>query len=210
MAHTNADKVKDHWYWRPGWHVGVRFYTWHITFNDQPEVIALASGYRNALKQQSMLDVVPHQWLHLTMQGIGFVDQVDTAEVDAIVDHARRRCANLAAMDLRIGRPHVDPESIQIAVEPAGPVQKLRREIRSAIGDVWGTGRIPEPAEPYSPHMSLAYINSAGPAAPLVDAIDATPFLSADSRISACQLIILNRDNGMYVWEPYATVELGG
>jgi 2'-5' RNA ligase len=209
MTNTNADKVKDHWYWRPGWHVGARFYTWHITFNDQPDVIALAHEYHDALKQQSLLDVVPDEWLHLTMQGIGFVDQVDTADVDAIVARASRRCASLSTMNLRIGRPHVDPESIQIAVEPAGPVQALRREIRSAIGDVWGTERIPEPAEPYSPHMSLAYINSEGPAAPLVDAIDATPTLSADARISACQLIVLNRDNGMYVWEPYATVKLG-
>jgi len=210
MTNTTTDKVKDHWYWRPGWHVGARFYTWHITFGDQPEVISLANGYRDVLKQQSMLDVVPNEWLHLTMQGIGFVDEIDATEVDKIVGQARRRCANLTPMSLRIGKPHLDPESIQIAVEPAEPVRNLRREIRSAIGDVWGTERIPEPAEPYSPHMSLAYINSAGPAAPLTDKVEAAPALFADARVSSCQLIVLNRDNGMYVWEPYATVELGG
>jgi len=210
MTSTNTDQVKDHWYWRPGWRVGARFYTWHVTFSDQPAVHALVDGYRDVLKRESTLDVVPDEWLHLTMQGIGFVDQIDTAEVNEIVAHTRRRCASLSPISLRIGRPHLDPESIQIAVEPAEPIQELRREIRSAIGEVWGTEHIPEPAEPYSPHMSLAYINSAGPAAPLADAVEAAPASFADARISSCQLIVLNRDNGMYVWEPYATVELGG
>lgn len=210
MTHTSAENVRNHWYWRPGWRIGARFYTWHITFSDQPDVIRLASGYRNALKQQPTLDVVPDEWLHLTMQGVGFVDQVDASEVDSIVAYARRRCANLAPMELAIGKPHVDPESIQIAVDPAEPVRILRREIRAAIGDAWGAERVPEPAEPFTPHMSLAYINSAGPAMPLINAIEAAPKLSAVARISACQLIVLNRDNGMYVWEPYATIGLDG
>jgi 2'-5' RNA ligase len=210
MTYTKTENVKDHWYWRPGWQVGTRFYTWHITFNDQTDVIRLADGYRDVLKQQSMLDVVPDEWLHLTMQGVGFVDQVDTAEVNAIVAQVRRRCANLEPLSLRLGEPHVDPESIQIAIEPAESVRVLRRKIRAAIGDVWGNEGIPEPAEPYVPHISLAYINSAAPAAPLAHAIKTAPALSANARISACQLIVLNRDNGMYVWEPYATVKLGG
>ncbi|MEU7905913.1 2'-5' RNA ligase family protein [Actinoplanes sp. NPDC049118] len=209
MTNVNADSVKDHWYWRPGWHVGARFYTWHITFSGQSEVIRLAKGYRDVLDQQSILDVVPDEWLHLTMQGIGFVNEVSTEDVDSIVAQARQRCANLAPMKLRIGRPHVDPESIQIAIEPAGPVRALRQEIRSSIGEVWGFDRIPEPAEPYNPHMSLAYINAKGPAAPLVKALEEVSALSAEVRISSCQLIVLNRDNGMYVWEPYATVALG-
>jgi hypothetical protein len=57
--------------------------------------------------------------------------------------------------------------------------------------------------------MSLAYINSAGPAKPLVEALGAVAQEAATAHITHCQLIVLNRDDKMYVWEPYATVKLG-
>ncbi|WP_213451182.1 2'-5' RNA ligase family protein [Rhizomonospora bruguierae] len=209
MVVPHATDVRDHWYWRPGWGVGSRFYTWHITFDGQPEVAELADRYRDVLALQPSLDIIPTQWLHLTMQGIGFVDQVDRGQVDAIVAAARTRCAALPPMKLTIGTPHVDPESIQIALAPAEPVRQLRAAIRAAIADVWGPDQVPEPAEPYTPHMSLAYINTAGPAAPLAHTLATAPDITATAVIDSCQLIVLNRDDGMYVWEPYATVPLG-
>lgn len=209
MAVPHATHIRNHWYWRPGWGIGSRFYTWHITFDGQPEVEHLADQYRTLLSQQPNLDVIPNQWLHLTMQGIGFVHDVVSEDVDAIVAAARARCAHLAPFKLTIGAPHVDPESIQIAVDPVEPVRQLRTAIRAAIADVWGSDRVPEPAEPYHPHLSLAYTNTEGPAAPLVEALTSAPNLTANAEIDSCQLIILNRDEGMYVWEPYATVKLG-
>jgi 2'-5' RNA ligase len=209
MAAPNATDVRNHWYWRPGWGIGSRFYTWHITFADQPEVVELAHAYRIALRSQPVLDVVPDEWLHLTMQGIGFVDQTSPDQVDAIVAAAQRRCAELEPIRLTIGAPHVDPESIQIAVQPAESVRRLRMAIRGGIADVLGSDGVPEPAEPYNPHLSLAYINTPGPADPLVHAVDSVKTPHASSLIGACQLIVLNRDAGMYVWEPYATVTLG-
>jgi hypothetical protein len=44
MAET-AQAMRDHWWWRPGWGVGRSFYTWHITFDDQPAVDRLAAEY---------------------------------------------------------------------------------------------------------------------------------------------------------------------
>jgi 2'-5' RNA ligase len=209
MPATNADQVRNHWYWRPGWGVGSRFYTWHITFEDQPAVVQLADNYRATLAGLPTLDPVPPKWLHLTMQGIGFVDRIKAADVDAIVAAARIRCAELEPMNLIISRPYVDPESIQIAVEPAAPVRELRTTIRTAIADVWGAEHVPEPAEPFTPHMSLAYINADGPGSPLAAALAAAPAMTAQAPIDSCQLIVLNRDEGMYVWEPYATVRIG-
>ncbi|TDC37657.1 2'-5' RNA ligase family protein [Micromonospora sp. 15K316] len=208
MAVPHATHIRNHWYWRPGWGIGSRFYTWHITFDGQPEIEHLTDQYRALLSQQPSLDVIPNQWLHLTMQGIGFVQDVAPEDIDAIVAAARTRSAQLAPFKLTIGAPHVDPESIQIAVDPVEPVRQLRTAIRAAIADVWGSDRVPEPAEPYNPHLSLAYTNTEGPAAPLVEALASAPDLNASAEINSCQLIILNRDSGMYVWEPYATVKL--
>jgi len=33
----SAEQMIDHWWWRPGWSVGRKFYTWHLTFADQPQ-----------------------------------------------------------------------------------------------------------------------------------------------------------------------------
>lgn len=209
MAAANAESVKDHWYWRPGWGIGTRFYTWHITFADKPEIVAFAGRYRDRLSEEPMLDVVPDQWLHLTMQGIGFVTSVSLDDVNAIALAARKRCAALAPFRLTLDKPYVDPESIQIAVQPPDPVRQLRAELRAAIADVWGDNHVPEPASPYTPHMSLAYVNSDGPAGPLAQAINSVTEAAASATIDSCQLIVLNRDPGMYVWEPFTTVAIG-
>ena len=75
---------------------------------------------------------------------------------------------------------------------------------------MWGADRVPEAAEPYNPHVSLAYINTPGPGAPLIQMLDDAPKIAADALVTSCQLIILNRDEGMYVWEQHATVTIGG
>jgi hypothetical protein len=91
-----TQSMRDHWWWQPGWRVGRSLYTWHVTFNDQPAVHQLAADYAPVLNDLPTLDPVPVRWLHLTMQGIGFTDEVDRADVDAITDAARDRCAAIA------------------------------------------------------------------------------------------------------------------
>jgi hypothetical protein len=48
------------------------------------------------------LDLVPAEWLHLTMQGIGFVDEV-AVDAERIVAAVRCRCAALAPVMLTLG-----------------------------------------------------------------------------------------------------------
>jgi len=55
----HADRVRDHWWWRPGWHVGRRFYAFHVTFEDQSDLYRLADAYRSALVDLSTVTLVP-------------------------------------------------------------------------------------------------------------------------------------------------------
>jgi 2'-5' RNA ligase len=209
MANGHSERIRDHWYWRPGWSVGRRFYTWHITFADQPEVRGFAAAYDPALSSLPCLDLIPARWLHLTMQGIGFVDEVEQTAVEDIIEHARARCAQLEPFELSIGAPHVDPESVQIAVSPAEPVRQLRAQVRAAIADVWGSDSVPEAEGPFNPHLSLAYTNRDADSTDVRLALGQVAAPSATAHITECQLIVLNRDNRMYEWEPFATVHLG-
>jgi 2'-5' RNA ligase len=140
MAET-VQAMRDHWWWRSGWRVGRSFYTWHVTFDDQPAAHQLAADYTPMLKDLSTLDPIPVRWLHLTMQGIGFTDEVDRADVDTIVAAVRDRCTELAPFTITLGPARVDPEALMLPVRPTEPVARLRATIRAAIADVWGGGQ---------------------------------------------------------------------
>lgn len=206
---TEREPMRDHWWWRPGWRVGRSFYTWHVTFENQPEAEQLVAAYAPVLEQLPQLDPVPLCWLHLTMQGVGFMDEIDRTDVEHIVDAARKRCADLDPFTVTIGPAHVDPETIQMPVRPVEPLVTVRRAIRAAIGDVWGADNVPEAADGYRPHVSLGYSNSAGPAEPIAAALTEHGEHVAEVTVAAVSLIDLNRDRKAYEWTEVATAPLG-
>ena len=75
MPYPDATELADHWWWRPGWQVGTRFYAWHVTLDDQPQLRELAARYQAAFAPVDALDLIPEQWLHITMQGIDHVQK---------------------------------------------------------------------------------------------------------------------------------------
>ncbi|MBK3567049.1 2'-5' RNA ligase family protein [Streptomyces sp. MBT62] len=200
--------MRNHWWWRPGWSVGRRFYTWHLTFEGQDDVHRLAAEYRSALAPLGdTLTPIPDQWLHLTMQGIGFVGETKEQDVHTIVDAAQTRLASIPAFDVQIGPAVLDPEAVLLRVHPDGPVRAIRNAIRDSIGDV--LGEVPEKAEGFTPHVSVAYSAGDGPVEPIgqiLTGLDVTP---ARARISRAELIVIHRDNQMYEWETFANVPLG-
>lgn len=203
----HAQRVRDHWWWRPGWHRVRRFYTWHVTFEDADDVHRLVREYQSRLDVPG-LDLVPLQWLHLTMQGVGFTDEVTEREADEVVRAAHGRCARLSPFTLTLGPARVDPEAIMLEAAPGEPVRQLRDSLRVAIADTWGPDSVPESAEGFTPHVSLAYINTEGSASPLIDAVESVGAQPAQITIRAADLIVLDRDARLYRWNRYATAAL--
>ncbi|WNI17066.1 2'-5' RNA ligase family protein [Actinacidiphila sp. ITFR-21] len=199
--------MRDHWWWRPGWREGRSFYTWHLTFADQPDVRRFAAEYRRALDGLPGLDLIPDAWLHLTMQGIGFAGETAETTAEEIADAAAFRLAALPAFDITLHAPVVDPEALLVPVHPQGPVTRLRNAIRNAVGDV--LAEVPETAEGFVPHVSLAYSNSDRPAAPFAEALAATDIRPANASITHADLIRINRDHRMYEWSEVRSVRLG-
>ena len=141
----NADEVRDHWWWRPGWHVGQRAYTWHLTFAAEHELRRLARDYQAALAALPQVDPIPPEWLHLTMQGVGFTADVTDEDLAHVVAAVRHRLADVAPAVLTFARPVVLPEAIALPPKPAEPVHTIRGAIRAGIADVWGATKVPEP-----------------------------------------------------------------
>jgi hypothetical protein len=59
--HPASADIRDHWWWRPGWKPGRSFYTWHITFADQPGIHTLANVNAPLLSTLPMFDPTPIQ-----------------------------------------------------------------------------------------------------------------------------------------------------
>lgn len=93
---------------------------------------------------------------------------------------------------MTVGPPVVDTEGVPLSVRPVEPLREVRAVVRKAIADVWGQGRVPEAAEGWCPHVTLAYSNTAGPAEPIAKALAAQPARTAEVEIPSVSLIDLN------------------
>jgi hypothetical protein len=205
----HLDQLGDHWWWRPGWRVGRSFFTWHVTFETDPGVAEFVRRWQDGLDLPG-LDVIPGDGLHLTMQGVGFTDEIDPAEIPRIVDAATARCATLRPFTLILGPADADPEGVSLAVRPWLPIRHLRHTIRAAIADVRGMDDVPEPADGFWPHVSVAY-SSGGAPAPLVRdriVVLRQTIAPIEITVAAASLIRLNRDAKEYRWTTEATVPL--
>jgi 2'-5' RNA ligase len=202
-------RMRDHWWWRPGWRAGRSMYTWHVTFEDQSELHEFVKGYQRALAPLPGLDMIPVRWLHLTMQGVGFTDEIAPKDVADIAEAARKRLAACEPVSLSIGPAQVDPEAILLHVSPSGALNPVRDGVRAAIADVLGGSGVPE-TEDWTPHISIAYSNNDGPAAPYAEALSTAPSAPVDLTVSAASLIQLSRDTHLYQWTTKAEVPFSG
>jgi 2'-5' RNA ligase len=189
---------------------GRRVDTFYITFDGLTEVHELAAAARRRLGGLPGLDLVPDQWLHLTMQEVGFSDEVTAAELTALVTAAAGRLAALPPVTVTVGSPVLAGEGIFCRVTPAGALGPVRDAVRAAIGQARGTERVPDSAEwaRWSPHVSLAYANADGPAEPFEAALDGLTGV-ATVTIRAVDFIRFGRDRHLYEWETIARLPLG-
>ncbi|MBE1878766.1 2'-5' RNA ligase family protein [Myceligenerans pegani] len=206
---SRLERLVNHWWWRPGWRQGRSFYTWHITFDNQSSkpLHDLVAHLHDRLDGIAALDPIPQRWLHLTMQGLGFTDEVADTDVHAIVQEATGRLSHVPAFDMTLGPIEGDDEATGLLVRPWAAVHAVRDTIRDAIGTVWNT--IPETPE-FRPHVSIAYSNTDAPTPPLRERLTELRNLEPVTiPIHSVQLIRLNRDNQMYQWNTITDIALG-
>src|SRR5262249_4986867 len=104
---THPTTMRNHWYWRPGWRPGRHFYTWHLTFDHAHDLHALVDTYQRRLADLPGLDLIPRPWLHLTLQGVGFVDEVTEQDARRIAQAAAAHLATLPAPELTFHQPAI-------------------------------------------------------------------------------------------------------
>ncbi|GAB2653949.1 hypothetical protein GCM10009743_33030 [Kribbella swartbergensis] len=204
----HADELRDHWWWRPGWRRGTRYYTWYVTFQHQTGLHRLVDRYQSVVAKFSGFRLVPRRWLHLTVQGVDHVHAVDTPEVDAVITATRARLAAMRPITVEFERAVVWPEAIVLPAQPSARIEPVTSAIRSAVRDVLGDERFADFPDGSRPHVSLAYSCASGSADAVAAAVDrvSAPPISVD--IESVALTELNRDHGMYRWRTIATASI--
>ena len=156
-----------------------------------------------------IVDPVPAEGLHLTMQGVGFTDEVSSVDFAAMVASARGRCREIPPFELTLGPVDADAEGVGLLVDPWAPVERVRHALRESIKSVWG--EVPEPQDGFRPHVTVAYSATDAPVADLRARLAVLRRLPpVVTTVRAAQLIALNRDHRVYRWTVEATAPFAG
>jgi hypothetical protein len=120
VALSRSDHLTSHWWLRPGWTDTSKCVTWHVLFDDQPALLDVIAPFHRLLEGVAGIDLVPLQWLHLTVQGVGFADALTCQELDAVARRASA-LAELPAFDITFGLPEVHREGVTLTASPTRP-----------------------------------------------------------------------------------------
>jgi 2'-5' RNA ligase len=200
------ERLADHWWQRPGRRPGRLQYHWHILFHDQPSVHELAAAAQRKLAGLAGLDLVPMHWLHLTTFGLGFADEVRREAVDTMVATATQLLAETEPITVSLGRVFYHPEAVVLLVEPRDALEPVLSAVQIAAREAGCDGHAG--TDPWRPHISIAYSNGSGPAAPVIEALGLR-VPPTEITIRSVSLVAQAQVGHSWQWQPVAEVRLG-
>ncbi|MQY04098.1 2'-5' RNA ligase family protein [Actinomadura macrotermitis] len=187
---------------------GRRLLVWHVLPSGQPDVVRLVRDCQDRLAGLGGLDKVPAEWLHMTTQIVGFADEIPAEQVQAMTDAVVERMAKLEPIEVELGKLWFHSEAVMLGVRPARALDPIRKGIREAIAQTVAAHQ-PADEPDWTPHISVAYSNGTGPAAPIVRALNPPPPPSS-LRVARVHLVAQQREGHLYRWEVLSEAPLGG
>jgi 2'-5' RNA ligase len=205
-----VEHMVNHWD-RPGWTDDRRSYHLMLTFENAPEVRALAAACQSEFGDIESLDLVPLDYLHVTIQGLGFTDEVSFAEIEDITAAIESRAAHLRPFGVQVGPLAGSPGAVRLSVTPHEPVRAIHRMIAATASRKPGVPAIrTRSSDAYLPHASIAYSSSPAPAKPLIERVRSLRRLGfVSARIDSLHLVELRREPRAYRWNTIGSIALG-
>lgn len=204
--------VRNHWWWRPGWRTGRHYYACHLTLDDQPQLRELVDRYQQAIADLPDLDLIPAEWLHITMQGIGFTDEISADELHSLAVALTRELSRIPPPTVSFRDLTVHPEAIYLKAHPAEALYPLRARMHWAVASVLGphssAESMPSPGQ-FMPHVSIAYVSADGEARPIAEALQTTTTAPVTATFSKASLLEFHRDHRMYEWTSATPIAIG-
>jgi 2'-5' RNA ligase len=184
-------------------------YYWYLTFEDSPEIRALAGQCQEAISFPCY-DLTPPHDLHVTLDRIAFTGSITPGQLADIKAAATRACESIPAFRITIGSLGGTPGAIGFTASPARPVREIRDTLRAVTLSVYPDAPVRRPE--FHPHVAIAYANSDEvPAAEAIAAVEKlNPTARASVTITAATLVLLQRRPRAYEWEAVTRIPLTG
>lgn len=201
-----TELVVNRW-WRVDWWRDLRYVAWHLTFEASPALHELVAAYQGVLARVGGFDLIPRDWLHLTVHGVGVASTLTPEVVAEVEASVRRRLAFVAGAPVSFHRVLAHPEAVGLCPSPSSAVHAVRAAVRDGVVDVLGATGMEE-VDGYVPHVSIGYVNTPQPAAPVLAALDALPVEPAQVLVREVALLEMYLEDGVHRWRVVARVPM--
>jgi 2'-5' RNA ligase len=199
-------QMEDHWSPVPGVDPQRARLLWLMRVGDNPQVAELARLGQAKLAGLAGLDLVPREWLHMTTLIVAFADEISSGQAEGMANQASRLLAGTPPITVTLGRVLYHARAVMLAAQPPSALEPVLRAVQEATRIA--TGREGElHYEPWTPHVTLAYANTARPAGPVIEALgrDIAPQRVAISSVS----LVSQTPEQMWTWRLVAQVPFG-
>jgi hypothetical protein len=109
---------------------------------------------------------------------------------------------------LEVGKLLFHTEAVVLGIRPPRALDPVRHGIREAVAETVTAHQLDDEPE-WTPHVSIAYSNTEGPAGPILAALRPRP-VPRSVVIREVHLVAQVRDSHLYRWEQLTAVPLGG
>lgn len=190
------------------WPAGRADLHWHLL---PPVDVAeqLAAVYRAAVDRPGMARVDP-EWMHITVQHGGPMDDYRDGEIDAVVHEVAARAADMAPVEIVLDRPALGAVALECAGRPGAVTRPVWEMVTAAHAAVTG-GRFPVMPAVHYPHATIAYV--AGPQvldrAAVKAIVSDVPGEPVTVRLDRLTAVAQWHDRRHITWRPVAEVPLG-
>jgi 2'-5' RNA ligase len=201
-------------FWRTHqWPVGERRLHWLVEFDRQPAVHSCYAAHLPVLERhQQLVDIVPVEWLHLTVQSLCPMPAVAADDLDTLVTATRHRLSRVAVPHVQLGPARIDGGAVTWAVYPEEGLSHVQEAVRLCSTDLLGAERVAQRRGRWSPHVTLGYGAADGPADDLAAALAFTGLPRVETAITDVALVDMEQDfaGSQYRWKRLAGVKIGG
>jgi hypothetical protein len=208
-------KLTDHWHPLDGWNRHRALHAYYLTFEDQTQLHALVDAYQTQLKELTQLDPILPDWLHATVQGVGFADELPDGSAGAIAERLAHELSRMSSLSLTTGRPIAGSSGLYLRLGPSAPVARLRELVRTATWDELGTDAHDLPGQEqhkvFDPHVSFAYANDTIELQPIWERLATVQHAPVRLDLHSLSMVLLHRDDQerRWHWSDVTRLEFG-
>jgi 2'-5' RNA ligase len=202
-----ADGLRDHWQWRPEWASDRPCLLWYLTFPHQTALWRLAERVQSRVGGVRTVDVVPLSWLHLTLDDVGFVDELTPGQVEDVVESVHGAVEGWRVPPITLGPVTTMVGALVLRAAPEAELGQLRDLLRASARAVLGPDA-PSVLGDFWPHVTLAYSNAACDRHTVMEPLGTVSFEQVVVAAPSLTLAAATRRNRHYQWTARSVIAL--